>query len=396
MRFARLLLLAALGCALLVPATAEARRHRRVRKPREHHFSGYLPSVPIVRLDGRKLSPSEVDTIVVRQMREANVPGLGIAIVHEGRVAYLKAYGLRDRDAGLPMSDRTVLPAGSLSATVVAITAVELADAGVLPLDRPLADSLPVLHADGGPFAGLGADPRARAITPRLLLSHRSGLAGDPGGPWKMQDAPGARFAWEQGDEVLLQAAMEGANGDSLGPMVERRVFGPLGMWRSSLQWNPHFEDDAATGYDAQGHAVPIAKPAVPDAAGSLCTTLADYSRILAELLGNSILPPRVVDTLLTRQVDVPPATGAVAAGPGYALGWGLVRTPRGEAFFADGRGPGVRHWAVGFRGQRDGLLVMSNAESAERILGALSEQLLGDAWTPVAGRDWAAPAGTH
>jgi CubicO group peptidase (beta-lactamase class C family) len=358
-----------------------------VRRPKEHHFSGYLPTVPIVRLDGRKLSPAEVDSTVVRLMRSADVPGLGVAIVHEGRVAYLQAYGVRDRESGAPLSERTELPAGSLTSAVVAIAAVQLADAGALPLDGALADSL---------LGALTDDPRARSITPRMLLSHRSGLADAQGGRWRLQEAPGTRFAPSAGDEVFLQSAMQQASGDSFAQVVGRRVFGPLGMWRSGLVWNPRFEDDVATGYDAQGRAAPASRPGVADAAGSLTTTLADCSRVLAELVGNSILPPRVVDTLLTRQVDVAASGTVTGTDPGYALGWGLVRTPRGEAFFAEGRAPGMRHWMVGFRGARDGLLIMSNSEAAERILAPLAEQLIADSWTPVAGRGWTAPAGTR
>jgi CubicO group peptidase (beta-lactamase class C family) len=57
------------------------------------------PSEPtsIPRPDGGKLTSAGIDATVQRLMQAAHVTGAGIALFHDGRIAYLKAYGLRDR-----------------------------------------------------------------------------------------------------------------------------------------------------------------------------------------------------------------------------------------------------------------------------------------------------------
>jgi CubicO group peptidase (beta-lactamase class C family) len=401
------LLAATLALTAFAVSPAQARRHRRTRRGREHHFSGYLPKEPIVRLDGRRLKPAEIDSIVVRLMRSAGVPGLGIALLHEGRVAYAGAYGWRDRDASLPMTERTEFCGASLTKGVVAVAAVQMDAAGTLPLDRPLTDVVPGLRSGSGPFGELAADPRDSLITPRLLLSHRSGLANlrgdEPDRLLRLHFTPGSRFAYSGEGFELLQAGMEAAAGESLQAVVAQRVFAPLGMWRSGLTWNPHFDDDVATGYDEDGRAVGTPRPRTADAAGSLSTTLSDYARLMAALLGGKVFQPRIVDVLLARQADIAsahefptldsldsPATRA--SGLGYALGWGLIRTPKGEAFFKEGHAVGFRHYAVGFRDSGDGLVVLCNSANGEAIFAPLLEQLLADTWTPVAWHGWPPP----
>ena len=49
----------------------------------------------------------ELDTLAAEAMAEWQVPGLAIAIVRDGEMALLKAYGQRDVEAGLPVTTET-------------------------------------------------------------------------------------------------------------------------------------------------------------------------------------------------------------------------------------------------------------------------------------------------
>ena len=53
------------------------------------------------------ISLTSLDAIVEEFMEEWQVPGLAMAIVHEGRPVLIKAYGLRDVEAGLPVTTDT-------------------------------------------------------------------------------------------------------------------------------------------------------------------------------------------------------------------------------------------------------------------------------------------------
>src|SRR5262245_36473221 len=66
-------------------------------------------------LGGRKLSLELVDAMVNEAMNTADVPGLGVAIIHDGRVAFAKAYGQRNLELGLPLQKDTVMYGASLT-----------------------------------------------------------------------------------------------------------------------------------------------------------------------------------------------------------------------------------------------------------------------------------------
>jgi CubicO group peptidase (beta-lactamase class C family) len=108
------------------------------------------------------------DDFVAQVMAEWQVPGLAVAAVKDGEVVVCRTYGLRDPERGLPVTKQTLFAIGSVTKTFTATGLAIMADEGRLDWDRPVRGYLP-------DFALM--DPRAsRAITPRDLVSHRSGL----------------------------------------------------------------------------------------------------------------------------------------------------------------------------------------------------------------------------
>jgi CubicO group peptidase (beta-lactamase class C family) len=108
------------------------------------------------------------DRFVEEAMAEWQVPGLAVAVLRDGEVVLCRGYGFRDPERGLPVTPRTLFALGSVTKTFTATGLAILADEGRLDWDRPLRDYLP-------DFALM--DPEAsRRITPRDLVTHRSGL----------------------------------------------------------------------------------------------------------------------------------------------------------------------------------------------------------------------------
>ena len=50
----------------------------------------------IARADGRNITPAQIDSTVNRLIQAAHVTGAGVALFHDGKVVYLKTYGLRE------------------------------------------------------------------------------------------------------------------------------------------------------------------------------------------------------------------------------------------------------------------------------------------------------------
>src|ERR1700678_719329 len=107
------------------------------------------------------------DLIEAERARFA-VPGVAVAVVHDGRVVLCEGFGHADLEAGRPVDASTRFPLASDTKAFTAATLCLLAEAGLVDLDAPVREMLPwfAMH-----------DPHATAlVTPRDLLSHRTGL----------------------------------------------------------------------------------------------------------------------------------------------------------------------------------------------------------------------------
>jgi CubicO group peptidase (beta-lactamase class C family) len=58
----------------------------------------------ITRFDGSTITTAEIDGTVTRLMKAAEVTGVAIAIFNQGKVVYLKTYGVRDKEKNLPLT----------------------------------------------------------------------------------------------------------------------------------------------------------------------------------------------------------------------------------------------------------------------------------------------------
>ena len=100
-------------------------------------LSLFAQQPPVVRLDSSKISPSEIDTVVARLMEGAHVTGAGIAILNNGKVVYLKAYGLRDKEKHLPLTPDSIMTAASLTKPAFATMVMQLVHERIIELDNP-------------------------------------------------------------------------------------------------------------------------------------------------------------------------------------------------------------------------------------------------------------------
>jgi CubicO group peptidase (beta-lactamase class C family) len=97
----------------------------------------------VKRLDGSKITPAEIDGTVTRLMRAAEVTGVGIAIFNNGKAAYLKTYGVRDKEKNLPLTEDSIMTAASFSKAAFGYMVMQLVDQGILNLDKPVYQYLP-------------------------------------------------------------------------------------------------------------------------------------------------------------------------------------------------------------------------------------------------------------
>ena len=97
----------------------------------------------VKRLDGSTISAAKIDATVTRLMQAAEVPGVDIAVLNDGKVAYLKSYGLRDKEKNLSLTPDSVTTAASLTKATFAYMVMQLVQEKVIDLDKPVYQYLP-------------------------------------------------------------------------------------------------------------------------------------------------------------------------------------------------------------------------------------------------------------
>ena len=353
----------------------------------------------VKRLDGSTISSEEIDATVTRLMRAAKIPGAGIAILNDKRIVYLRAYGVRDKEKDLPLTRDSVMTAASLTKAAFAYLVMQLVEEGVLSLDKPVYQYLPQPLPEYSDYKDLAGDDRCKKITARMLLAHTSGF---PNWRWANEDKklninfePGSRFAYSGEGIQLLQLVVETVTNRSLTGLMRERIFLPFGMARTSMIWEPRFESDFANAYDGQDRSLGPQRRKHPDAAGSMQTTLGDYSRFLQAVMHGDGLRKETRDLILAPQIQIlsrhefPSLLNETtdenrSIRLSYGLGWGLYWTPYGEAFFKEGHDDGLRHYAVCLDKAGIGFLIMTNSENGEGIHKELLETLLKNTYTPI------------
>lgn len=74
----------------------------------------------VTRLDGRSLSPEQVEATVQRLMTTGRVTGLALAILNQGEIVYLRGFGFRNVEQNTPLTENTIMYAASLTKAMFA------------------------------------------------------------------------------------------------------------------------------------------------------------------------------------------------------------------------------------------------------------------------------------
>jgi CubicO group peptidase (beta-lactamase class C family) len=292
---------------------------------------------------------SQFDAYIRDAMQRASVPGAEVAVIQDGKVVYMKAFGVRTLGKPDPVTTDTLMMIGSTTKAMTTMMMASLVDSGKLGWDTPAVQLYPSFAV---------ADPSLTArITIRNLVCNCSGVPRKDvelvfqGGQISAKDVVsslqsyqfytpfGEAFQYSNqmvatGGYIAAIAGSGDPNPDHLQAnyetMMQTRIFDPIGMTNST------FSTEKATasgnyalphGADLTGHYQPLplvdemfTKPGEP--AGGEWSNIKDMSRYLITQMnqgvtpdGNRIVSAENLNVTWTPQVQ----TSATA---GYALGW--------------------------------------------------------------------------
>ena len=336
------------------------------------------------------LSESRLDRID-RHFRsyvdDGRLTGWLLAVARDGKVAHVAGHGMRDREAGVPVSADTVWRLASMTKPITSVAAMMLYEEGAFELKDPISKWIPSFGDMQVYRSGSSNSPDLRPATEPIrvwhLLTHTSGLTygfhyahpvdamyraagfvwGNPPGVdlagccdlWAAQPLvfePGSEWNYGVSTDVLGRL-VELVSGQSLASFLHERVFAPLGMVDTGFDPADAADRLAAAyvvnpaGSDAPPVRIPVEPLASPpdmlSGGGGLVGTAADYLRFSemlrrgGELEGTRLLSSRTVSYMTSNHL---PGGGELEEfgrplfaettfdGVGFGLGVSVVTDP--------------------------------------------------------------------
>jgi CubicO group peptidase (beta-lactamase class C family) len=381
---------------------------------------------------------ADLDRYIEQVRSDWQFPGVAVAVVEEGKVLYVKGFGVRQKGRAEKVDADTLFEIGSTSKAFTTAALGLLVDEGKLRWDDPVIDHVPAFRL---------RDPWLTShVTVRDLVSHRTGIA-DPS--WfalgimnpeeamaLLRNAPEATefrnsFLYSNLMFGVAQKVVEARSGMRWQDFVKSRLFGPLGMTRSktgvldlwdSANVTPTFMGTAPSGKadltlakDANvamphgitsgGTMVPMAWQSYDNAAGAgaIISSANDMAKWLMPHLnegranGTTILRPETV-----AELHAPQNLRGRSQFPfdgqreNYALGWQNARY-RDLDYVAHGGGViGFPAYVAMLPDKKIGVVVLANGFQSVRdgytLHKAITFHVL-DHLLKVSGRDWRAEA---
>jgi CubicO group peptidase (beta-lactamase class C family) len=325
---------------------------------------------------------------LVDRMKELNVPGVSVAVIHNGRIEWARGFGERSI-GGLPVNAETMFQAGSISKPLAAMACLRLVQEGKLALDTdvntylltnwkfpsdPAAQGKPITlrelltHTAGTTVHGFSGYASTAPVPTLVQVLNGEKPANTP--PIRSEAVPGTGWNYSGGGYTIMQEVLLDVTKEPFPTLLHDTVLAPIGMTRSTYaQPLPqNLRENAATPYRRDGKPVEGGAHTYPEmAAAGLWTTPTDIARYAIELRrslngqANHVLSPEITKQMLT------PVMGH------YGLGLEIGGSASNPYFAHGGVNEGfVNNFAM-YETSGNGFVVMTNGDNG----GLLGDEIM-------------------
>lgn len=217
------------------------------------NIAGFL-LVSTLFCSGQQSIQRKVDHHIETEMRIQRIPGLSLAVLTNGQLAFLKGYGLANIEHRVPVKPETIFQSGSVGKQFTAAAILLLVQDGRLSLEDELAKY----------FSGA---PRSWSnVTVHHLLTHTAGFTDYPEDfdlqrdytedellkrimTIPLQFRPGEKWAYSNLGYVTLGILINKTTGRFYGDFLQERIFRPLRMDTARIISEANIVSNRAAGY---------------------------------------------------------------------------------------------------------------------------------------------------
>ncbi len=322
--------------------------------------------------------------IIADRLKRYGVPGISIAVVDDGKVAWARGFGSLAIGGDTKVDIGTLFQAASNSKPVASVGALALVSRGKVSLDEPVNARLSSWKIPANNYSA------ERDVTLRHLLSHGAGMSvsGFRGyavgeqlpsllqilngerpanSPPIVVNAPvGKEWRYSGGGYTVVQQLIADVSGEPFSTFMRETVLSPLGMTSSSFDsaLSPAQQERTATGHYGGGQAVEGGHRIYPElAAAGLWSTPSDLAKFVIGVQqahggkSSAILRKSEAEELLRKQME--------SEGLGFA-----VFEQRGNTMFAkDGINAGFDSRLMAYTTLGKGVVVMTNSNLSSGLI---------------------------
>ncbi|TSE04202.1 serine hydrolase domain-containing protein [Aquimarina algiphila] len=320
----------------------------------------------IKNLIGKEVSIDSVEAFINLQMKTLNVPGISLAIINDGKVAYHLTKGYADVAKKKNVSNRTIFEGASLSKPLFAYFIMGFVEEGQLDLDKPLYKYLP--------YDDIAYDERYKKITARMVLSHTTGFPN-----WRsdyednklfISFEPGTAFQYSgEGYQYLAKVLAHILKTDDAGleKIYQERVASKL-----NLKYTKFIQDSYNMKNKAEGYKDGIVvgeddDPKIFGSAFSIHSEALDFSKWLIALINKEGLSKESYDELFKTQFTLPDGHLQKQGGvTDWTLGFAKATLPFGSAYGHGGNNAGYTSIFVIEPESKWGYVMFTNANQSQ------------------------------
>jgi len=336
---------------------------------------------------------SDAPVNLIQEMEKYNVPGLGLVVINENKIANEKYYGVTKIGTDQPITKQTLFEAASVTKMITAILVMHYVETGKIKLDQDINIYLKrwklptILNTKESP------------VTIDRILTHTAGFNRPEGGfsfaadtvgnlidilkgqypaqnqPLTIDKKPG-EWNYSNFGYVFLQFLLEEISGKPFSELAREIVFEPLKMKNSSmgLPLTGAQLSVKAYSHSMDGKYEQHGLQEVAFGHGGLVTTPSDMALLMNELMlsysGKStrLLSKEYTHQLISNRLSLDPSVmGGLEVNQGYGL---LTRgNTENICFMMAGQNmPGATCAVIGFPGTGQGAVVMTNGQMGELV----------------------------
>jgi CubicO group peptidase (beta-lactamase class C family) len=336
----------------------------------------------------------QLEKYIKESMKEYNLPGLAMGIIHKDSVVFAKAYGVKSTETNEPVTLNSLFGIASLSKAFTAAAVGMLVDEGLLKWDDHVIDHLPNFKL---------FDPYAtREMRVRDLLCHRSGLATFDGDLlWygtdytrdeivdrisEMEPKHSFRYSYGYSNIMFIVAGelIKEVTGKSWDDFITERIFTPLNMINSTTTNSVFNETTDVAIPHLNGEVQPFINYDNSGPAASINSSVNDLIKWMKLWLNKGVAN---ADTLFSESsyYTITKSHTALSGGRGEeingrhfsnaALGW-FLSDYAGRKIISHGGGlPGYISRLTLVPEDSLGIIVLTNDDS--RLAGAISSKVI-------------------